>query len=148
MNASITVPDPYRVLVVDDNADSADTLASVLSLALSCEVYTAYDGRTAVELASEHYPDVVIMDITMPGMDGTETVQVLRKLFSGRRQPKFIAVTGLSAGDNQQRLLSSGFDAFLPKPVNIDLMIGLVADAAGGPSASAAASAPSAAPAY
>jgi CheY-like chemotaxis protein len=146
MNASITVSEPYRVLVVDDNADSADTLASVLSLALSCEVYTAYDGRTAVELASEHYPDVVIMDITMPGMDGTETVQVLRKLFSGHRQPKFIAVTGLSAGDNERRLLSSDFDAFVAKPVDIDLMLGLLADAA--PSAAAAASAPSAAPAY
>lgn len=142
MNASITGSDPYRVLVVDDNADAADTLANVLSLVLSCEVHTAYDGRTAVELASEHHPDVVIMDITMPGMDGHETVQVLRRLFSGCREPRFIAVTGLAAAENQQRVLSSGFDAMLPKPVDIDRLIGLVADGAPAPS-----SAPSTAPA-
>lgn len=139
MNDSVRDSDPYRVLVVDDNADAADTLATVLGLALSCEVHTAYDGRAAVELASELHPDVVVMDITMPGMDGTETVQVLRRLFSGSRQPRFIAVTGLSAGDNEQRVLSSGFDAFLPKPVDIGRMIGLVAPALASSSASSTA---------
>lgn len=130
---------PYRVLVVDDSPDSADTLAAVLQLTLNCEVQVAYDGRTAVELASEVRPDVVILDITMPGMDGHETVHVLRRLLSSKL-PRFIAVTGLAVAENGQRLLSSGFDALLPKPVDIDRMLRLVAG--GGPTA------PSSAPAY
>src|SRR5262245_12940447 len=83
-NEPLTVPTadarqtrPLRVLVVDDNPDAADALAAVVEL-LGCEVRACYDGATALEFARLELPDVCLLDIMMPGLDGVELAGLVR----------------------------------------------------------------------
>jgi PAS domain S-box-containing protein len=101
-----------RVLIVDDNRDAADTLAHVMS-GLGHEVRIAYDGGPALQLAQEFRPDVVLLDLGMPTMDGHEVARRLRQLpaLAGTR---LIALTGSA---DEGRLREEGFDAVLVKPV-------------------------------
>lgn len=104
-----------RVLVVDDNEDAADALAALLRGELHCEVFTAYDGAQALDKAGEVHPDVVVMDITMPQVNGVEAASLLRRVFR-KRPPRLIAVSGLDALDAEQAR-AWGFDTVLGKPV-------------------------------
>jgi signal transduction histidine kinase/ActR/RegA family two-component response regulator len=109
-----------RVLVVDDNADSAETVASLLR-AWKHEVKVAYDGPSALELARSYQPDVVLLDIGLPGMDG---YQVARQL---RRQPGFarvvlVAMTGYGREEDFRRSREAGFDQHLVKPIDASLL--------------------------
>ncbi len=105
-----------RVLVVDDNEDVAESLALYLGVT-GHEVRTAANGSEALEVAREFWPEAVILDIAMPGLDGYE---VARRL---RRDPELgrvvlLAVTG-HAGEAQGRLCrEAGFDAYLVKPAD------------------------------
>jgi CheY-like chemotaxis protein len=110
-----------RVLVVDDNEDAADALAALLRGELDCEVYTAYDGAQALDKAGEVHPDVVVMDITMPQVDGFEAARLLRKVFR-RRPPRLIAVSGLPGLDARQAR-AWGFDRLLGKPVPVAQLV-------------------------
>ena len=110
-----------RVLVVDDNEDAADALAALLRGELDCEVYTAYDGAQALDKASEVHPDVVVMDITMPQVDGLEAASLLRKVFR-RNPPRLIAVSG-SAGVDARQAQAMGFDRLLGKPVPVEQLV-------------------------
>jgi CheY-like chemotaxis protein len=110
-----------RVLVVDDNEDAADALAALLRGELDCEVYTAYDGAQALDKAGEVHPDVVVMDITMPQVDGFEAARLLRRVFQ-RKPPRLIAVSG-SADVRPEQALAWGFDALLGKPVPVDALV-------------------------
>jgi len=106
-----------RVLVVDDEVDTAETLAEVLQT-LGHEVRTAADGARALEEAAQFAPDVVLLDIGLPGMDGFE---VARRLRAGRRTPgmKLIAVTGYGQELDRRNTERAGFDAHVVKPVNL-----------------------------
>jgi PAS domain S-box-containing protein len=104
-----------RVLVVDDNVDAADSLAMLLRQA-GQDVQTTYDGPSALTRAREYRPDLVILDIGMPGMDGYEVARRMRE------EPQFdrlvlVALTGW--GQDEDRLLSgeAGFDHHMVKPV-------------------------------
>lgn len=107
-----------RILIVDDNVDSADTL-SLLLRTQSHEVTVAYDGPTALELASKMKPDLVVLDIGMPGMDGYEVARKLRESPRGR-ELTIIALTGWGGKDDRRRTSEAGFDHHLVKPVQID----------------------------
>jgi PAS domain S-box-containing protein len=107
-----------RVLVVDDNQDAADSLALLLRL-LGQDVGTAYDGPTALAQAGEFRPELVFLDLGMPGMDGYE---VARRL---RRQPPsvgvvLVALTGWGQEEDRRRSSEAGFDHHLVKPVEPD----------------------------
>ena len=104
-----------RVLVVDDNRDAADGLARVISL-WGHEVQTAYD-RAAVEIAASLAPDVVLLDIAMPGMDGPLMAQEICD--HAQRRPLLIAITGFHDEDTRQRAQVAGFDEYLIKPVDL-----------------------------
>ena len=105
-----------RVLVVDDNQASADTLHWTVEL-FGDDVKSCHDGKTALKLAADFKPDVVLLDIGMPGMDGLQVCQALRAM-PELSHIKIIAQTGW--GDDQMRLktASAGFDLHLVKPVD------------------------------
>ena len=104
-----------RILVVDDNRDAADSLARVIGL-WGHEAQAAYD-RSAVEIAAALRPDVVLLDIAMPGMDGPLMAQQIREQADGR--PLIIAITGFHDEDTRQRALQAGFDDYFIKPVDL-----------------------------
>ncbi len=107
---------PRRILVVDDNTDTAASLATLLRLARH-ETYTAHDGLEALKAAERLRPDVVLLDIQMPRLDGYEVCRRIRQRPWGKRVT-LVAVTGLGQPQDQQRSRESGFDAHLTKPLN------------------------------
>jgi PAS domain S-box-containing protein len=105
-----------RVLVVDDNHDSADMMAAVLN-AWGHDVRTEYDGHAAIAAASQFRPEVVLLDIGLPGMNGYDVAMQLRK--SAHLQPPvLVAVTGYGQDEDRQRVREAGFDHHLIKPVD------------------------------
>ena len=118
-----------RVLVVDDNADNARGLSKLLKL-LGHDVRTAFDGQEAVKEAMAMRPEVVILDIGLPGMDG---YQVVRRL---RAEPccknaLIIAVSGYGRPEDIRRSREAGFDDHLVKPVDYDALLRIFTPAAG-----------------
>jgi signal transduction histidine kinase/FixJ family two-component response regulator len=117
-----------RILIVDDDADVADSTALLLSRS-GHEVRTVYDGATALEAAATYRPEIVLLDIGMPGMDGHE---VARRL---RAQPAFqgtllVALTGWGQEQDRRRSREAGFDHHLVKPVDPDVLEAVVRGAA------------------
>ena len=107
---------PKRVLVVDDNIDAADSIVLILRGA-GYEVSCAYDGPSVLPAARNFRPDVVVLDIGLPGMDGYEVARQLRGQQEFRSTP-LVAVTGYGQADDRVKSLEAGFDAHLTKPVN------------------------------
>jgi CheY-like chemotaxis protein len=105
-----------RVLVVDDNQPSADTLHWTVEL-FGDEVKSCHDGQSALKLAAEFKPDVVLLDIGMPGMDGLQVCEALRAM-PELGQMKIIAQTGWDDEQMRQKTASAGFDLHLVKPVD------------------------------
>jgi signal transduction histidine kinase/ActR/RegA family two-component response regulator len=103
-----------RVLVVDDNADSADMLATILQLE-GHEVHVAYDGTSALSEIERAVPEVGIFDIGLPDMDGYELARLVR---ASARTTYLIAVTGWGQESDRRRARDAGFDAHLTKPPN------------------------------
>jgi CheY-like chemotaxis protein len=106
---------PRRVLIVDDNEDAANSLALILQLGghETASVYTAVD---ALQRAAAFRPEVVLLDIGLPGMDGYEVAQKMREL-PGLRDIRLVAVTGYGRSDDRIRARDAGFDDHLTKPV-------------------------------
>ena len=113
------------VLIVDDNQDAAESLAQLLRLD-GQEVRTAYDGPTALGLARAKPPDVVLLDIGMPGMDGLEVARRLRQDL-GLKQALLVALTGYGQEEDRRRSQEAGFNAHLVKPVDVDALERLLA---------------------
>jgi CheY-like chemotaxis protein len=114
------------VLVVDDNRDACDSLQALFEME-NCRVATAYDGQQAV-LATEHaMPDMIVMDLGMPFMDGYEAARRIRSQ-PGSQEVLMIAVTGWGQSDARQRTMEAGFDHHLIKPVNFDEIRRLASD--------------------
>ncbi|MEP7117096.1 MAG: PAS domain S-box protein [Acidobacteriota bacterium] len=109
-------PASRRILIVDDNRDGADTLALVLQT-MGHETCTAYDGRAAIERAESFRPEVVLLDIGLPILDGYATCRRLRAQ-SWAHGVVVIAVTGWGAADDKRRAREAGFDRHLVKPVD------------------------------
>ena len=106
-----------RLLVVDDNVDAATTQAALLRL-LGHEVEVAYDGEAALAKARAFRPEIVLLDLGMPGMDGFEVARRLRASDEGSRM-KVVAQTGWGQEEDRRRTRDAGFDAHLAKPVDI-----------------------------
>jgi len=106
---------PRRVLIVDDNEDAANSLALILELG-GHETASVYSAVDALARAAEFRPDVVLLDIGLPGMDGYEVAQKLREL-PGLRDIRLVAVTGYGRSDDRLRARDAGFDDHLTKPV-------------------------------
>jgi signal transduction histidine kinase/ActR/RegA family two-component response regulator len=116
---------PARVLLVEDNADAAESLVMLLEL-LGHRVRVVNDGQTALDVARANVPDVMLVDIGLPGMDGYEVARQVRQ-DPKLRHALLVALTGYGRDEDRQRALAAGFDAHLVKPVNADVLQGLVA---------------------
>ncbi len=103
-----------KVLVVDDNADAAETLSQLLEL-LGHEPRTAGDGNAALACFDEFHPDVVLLDIGLPGMDGYEVARHLRARGGSVR---LVALTGWGQADDKRRAAEAGFDTHWTKPID------------------------------
>lgn len=115
---------PRRILVVDDNVDSAEGTAILLQME-GHEIKTAFDGFTALELTAEFNPDFILLDIGLAGLDGYEVAVRIRKL-PLTKQPYLIAMTGYGQASDRARALEHGFDEHLVKPVEIDHILNLI----------------------
>jgi two-component system CheB/CheR fusion protein len=117
-----------RVVVVDDNVDAAESLA----LLLRCkghEAFVAHEGRTALDLARSCKPDVILLDIGLPGLDGLEVCRRLRRE-AGLQQALLVAVSGYGKEEDRHHSQEAGFNAHLVKPVDLDQLDELLARAA------------------
>ncbi len=113
-----------RILVVDDNRVGADTLAELLAL-LAHEVRAVYDGEAAVEHAMATRPDVVLLDIGLPGADGYEVCRRIREQPWGQAMT-MIALTGWGDQEAKRKSKSVGFDGHLVKPVDEDALLAAI----------------------
>jgi CheY-like chemotaxis protein/two-component sensor histidine kinase len=105
-----------RVLLADDNKDAVDTLAMLLTL-LGQDVRKAYSGEEALVIAAEHRPEIVLLDLGMPDLDGFEVARKLREqpALNGAR---LVAITGWGQQEDRRRTRDAGFDEHLIKPVD------------------------------
>jgi CheY-like chemotaxis protein len=115
----------HRILVVDDNQDAARSLSMLLKCA-GHEVQTVYDGLAAVEAAREFQPDVVLLDIGLPGLNGYEACRRIRQLAPGGNVI-VIALTGWGQDEDRQKSSDAGFDGHLVKPVEFGALVKLIA---------------------
>jgi len=115
---------PRRILVVDDNVDAADSLATLLRL-YGYQVRAAYGGASGLEAAEQHQPQVILLDIGLPGLDGYEVATRLR------RHPTLagvtlIALTGYGQEEDRRKTHDAGFDHHLVKPVDLNELTNLL----------------------
>jgi CheY-like chemotaxis protein len=109
-----------RILVVDDNRDAADSLGMVLQL-LGAHVHVVSDGPSALEAYDAHAPEIVLLDIGMPGMDGYEVARGIRERDPARRTA-IVALTGWGQDTDRRRARDAGFDHHLVKPADMGML--------------------------
>jgi PAS domain S-box-containing protein len=111
-------PAPARILVVDDNADAAEMLLMALEL-FGCEVRAAHSASAALAMAQEFAPEVALLDIGLPDLNGYELARRLRATVAGQNM-RLIAATGWGQEKDRQRALDAGFDHHLTKPIDFE----------------------------
>jgi CheY-like chemotaxis protein len=129
-------PRRHRIVIADDGRDTADSLAALLTI-MGHEVKVAYDGQEAVTVAATFRPDVMILDVGMPKLDGYQVARRVREEPWGRAV-LLVAMTGWGRADDRRRAEESGFDRHFTKPADITELQQLLAGFAGarpGPSA-------------
>jgi PAS domain S-box-containing protein len=117
-----------KIVLIEDKPDMRDLVAEILRLE-GCDVQTAQDGRSGVDLAKAVRPDVVISDLGLPDMDGYEVARELR-LDVSFASCRLIALSGFAQPEDVRRAKEAGFDAHLPKPLRLDDLRLLLSDAA------------------
>ena len=117
---------PARILVVDDLAASAETLMTLLEME-GFEVKIASEGMAALKIAEEFRPDVVLLDIGLPGMNGFEVANRLRAL-PECRDALLIALTGYGEVESRSRSVQAGFDFHMVKPADVNLLLSMLAN--------------------
>jgi CheY-like chemotaxis protein len=117
-----TSPAGKHVMIVDDNRDAADSLQMLFEV-YGYRAACAYDGRSALEAARADPPDIIVMDLGMPGMDGYQTARAIRALPGGERIV-LIALTGWGHEDAREKTSAAGFNHHIVKPVNFETLRG------------------------
>ena len=109
-----------KVLIVDDNRASRDLIRAILK-PVRCEIVEASHGQQALDLIQQERPDVVLLDIDMPGMDGITVVKRIRENQSLAGLP-VVAVTAFAMEGDREKGMAAGFTAYLTKPVRVALL--------------------------
>jgi CheY-like chemotaxis protein len=117
---------PARILVVDDLAASAETLMTLLEME-GFDVRVASEGMAALKIAEDFRPDVVLLDIGLPGMNGFEVAHRLRTQ-PASREALLIALTGYGEPESRTRSAQAGFDFHMVKPADVNLLLSMLAD--------------------
>ena len=108
--------DGYRILVVEDNELNLKLVRDVLTYA-GYDVVEARTGEQGVALATERLPDLVLMDLQLPGIDGAEALRQMRSIPNTQSVP-VVAVTAYAMKEDRERAFSCGFDGYLEKPIS------------------------------
>jgi two-component system CheB/CheR fusion protein len=116
-----------RVLIVDDNRDAAETLCTLIKALGDKDVHTASNGREALRKSAELHPQVILLDLLMPDMDGFEVARRIRKEPWGR-DVTMVALTGWGSEEHRRRSREAGFDGHLTKPVDMGALRAVLAD--------------------
>jgi two-component system, chemotaxis family, CheB/CheR fusion protein len=122
---------PLRILIVDDNRDSVEMLATLLKF-IGHETHTVYDGLAAIEAATMFDPDVILLDIGLPGLNGYEAARRIRERQGQKRRPLLVALTGWGQDEDRRRSEEAGFDAHLVKPVDDAVLARLLVELGAG----------------
>jgi CheY-like chemotaxis protein len=109
-----------RILLVEDNSDTAHTTTMMLHLSRFYQVWAAPDGPSALLMAAANPPDVVLLDIGLPGLGGFELAQLIREQRAEAGRPFLIAVTAYGSSEDRRRSREAGIDLHLVKPVDWD----------------------------
>jgi signal transduction histidine kinase len=124
---AIATPDGRRILIVDDNDDAALSIAELLA-ELGHEVRVAHDGPSALDMARRFRPEVCLLDIGLPVMDGYELARRLRESRALPEGARIIAVTGYGQDADRRRSREAGFSAHVVKPVDLEVLTHVVAN--------------------
>lgn len=108
---------PRRILVVEDNPLNLKLVRDVLQVA-GYHVIEAQSGEEGLRIAAEDPPDLVLMDLQLPGIDGTETLRRLRQGTLGADVP-VVAVTAFAMAEDRERASQAGFDGYVEKPISV-----------------------------
>lgn len=114
-----------RVLLVDDNRDAADSMSILLEMS-GHEVTIAYDGMEAIHAAARVRPDIALIDLAMPGMDGFAVIHALRGM-PALANTRYVALTGFGQTSDREQTAAAGFDTHLVKPVELDVLLKVIA---------------------
>ena len=112
----------WRVLVVDDEQDSIDAVRLVL-VASGATVFEAHDGAEGLEVFERERPNIVLSDLSMPGMDGWEMLKKIRASEGGAGSVVVIALTAHAMISDRERVLEAGFDGYMSKPITMFTLV-------------------------
>jgi CheY-like chemotaxis protein len=115
---------PHKILIVEDNENNRSLFRDILTFH-GYKVVVASDGQEGVDMARELVPDLILMDIQMPGMDGM-TAGAILKGDPATSRLKIVALTSFAMRGDQEKILAAGFNGFLSKPINTRELPGLV----------------------
>jgi CheY-like chemotaxis protein len=116
----------HRILVIEDNPQNRILVKDVLEFH-GYEIIEAADGQTGIEMAKNHKPDLILMDIQMPTMDGITAGKIIRG-DPDTKNIKMIAVTSFAMLGDKERIMEAGFDHYIAKPINTRELPALVAE--------------------
>ncbi|MBW4692374.1 MAG: response regulator [Lyngbya sp. HA4199-MV5] len=117
---------PVRILVVDDDQDNLLLLNYQLLQLLDCTVISAQDGQTAISLAQTYVPDLILLDIMLPTMDGLEVARALKQTSQTEAIP-IIAVTAMARSLDQELATAAGCDDYVCKPYEMETLLAAIA---------------------
>jgi two-component system cell cycle response regulator DivK len=106
-----------RILVVEDNPKNLKLVRDVLQFS-GFEVIEATSGEDGVRLAKESEPDLILMDLQLPGIDGIEALRQIRAINTARQVP-VVAVTAFAMNEDRERAFESGFNGYVEKPISV-----------------------------
>ena len=111
-----SLPIHFDILVIDDNSDNGTTITVLLDKMHT--ISTAKDGKSGIAMAREVVPDLILLDISLPGMDGFEVLGDIRK-DDHLRQIPVIAVTARAMKGDREQIMDRGFDGYISKPIDV-----------------------------
>ncbi|MCK4417558.1 MAG: response regulator [Candidatus Latescibacteria bacterium] len=114
------------ILAVEDDPQNLKLIRDLLQ-ASGYKTLEATDGKQAVELAKDNKPDLILMDIQMPDMNGLEAASILKKDAKTKSIP-IIALTAFAMGGDEERILTAGCDGYIPKPIDIEVFLKKVSE--------------------